>query len=120
MTLLRKVTSTLLIRIALLLTSIFFLQTVDDQKKKFTKRKVAAADAARALYRRIARPDEDEFESILRDNLIRNCPITVDDANRALLIYGPDVPALKGTTHRSAAAPHVRDSNFRSSYDIGR
>jgi hypothetical protein len=30
--------------------------------------------------------------------LIRNCPVTSDDAKRALKIYGPDVETLKGKT----------------------
>ena len=34
-----------------------------------------------------------------------NCPITVDDAKRALHIYGPDVESLKGKTVRNRPVP---------------
>ena len=73
----------------------------------FSRREVKAADDARELYRKIGRPDDAEFDSILRKNLIRNCPITSSDAKRALVIYGPDIAVLKGKTTRAAAAAHV-------------
>jgi hypothetical protein len=59
------------------------------------------------LYRKIGCPDEAEFQSILRNNLISNCPVTPDDAKRALIIYGPDIATLKGKTTRSVAAPRA-------------
>ena len=83
------------------------LSTVADHKKLFTPRQIADADAARALYRKLGRPDESEFLSILKKNLIRNCPVTHDDAKRAMAIYGPDVAVLKGKMTRSAAAPRI-------------
>ena len=83
------------------------VSTVAQQKKMFSRREVALADAARELYRKIGRPDEVEFQKILQQNLIRNCPVTPTDAKRALLIYGPDIAVLKGKTTRSAAAPRV-------------
>ena len=83
------------------------LNTVAEHKRMFSQRQIAAADAARALYRKIGRPDESEFQSILRGNFIRNCPVTPDDASRALLIYGPDVAVLKGKMTRSRASPRA-------------
>jgi hypothetical protein len=77
-------------------TAYTMLSTVAEQKKFFSRRKVQAADDAKTLYRKIGRPDEAKFQSILSQNLIRNCPITPRDAKRALLIYGPDIAVLKG------------------------
>ena len=76
-----------------------------EQKKLFSQREIKAADRARSLYRKIGRPDEAEFQALLRRNLlIQNCPVTVDDAKRALIIYGPDVATLKGKmTHNNAS-----------------
>lgn len=84
-----------------------FLNTVSENKKNFTARQVQGADKARDLYRKIGRPSQHFFELILRRNLIHNCPITVDDAKRALIIYGPDIATLKGKTVRGDAAKHV-------------
>ncbi|KAI2498510.1 hypothetical protein MHU86_15970 [Fragilaria crotonensis] len=46
-------------------TGYSILSTVAKQKKLFSRsREVKAADAARELYRKIGRPDENEFDSI--------------------------------------------------------
>ena len=85
-------------------TAYTMLSTVAAQKKLFSQREIKAADRARALYRKIGRPAEAEFQALLRRNLIQNCPVTADDAKRALIIYGPDVATLKGKmTHNSAS-----------------
>ena len=83
------------------------VSTVATQKRLFSTRQIAAADTARALYRKLGRPGEAEFYSILTKNLIRNCPVTPDDARRATHIYGPDVATLKGKMTRTAAAPRA-------------
>jgi hypothetical protein len=81
--------------------------TVAAQKKLFSNRQIQSANTARELYRKIGRPSEAEFQSILRHNMIRNCPVTPDDASRAVIIYGPDIACIKGKTTRQAAASHV-------------
>ena len=81
-------------------TGYTMLSTVAEQKKLFSRREIQSANAARDLYRKIGRPAEAEFQSILRNNLIRNCPVTPDDAKRALIIYGPDIAVIKGNTTR--------------------
>jgi hypothetical protein len=80
-----------------------FVTTVNGNKSRFHRREVEGADRARALYKKIGRPSQQHFEHILRNNIIRNCPVTVDDAKRAIVIYGPDVPALKGKSTKSPA-----------------
>jgi Reverse transcriptase (RNA-dependent DNA polymerase) len=85
------------------------LQTVADNKAKFTARQVESADAARKLYRLLGRPGYNRFLTALKENHILNCPITVDDAHRAELIYGKDVAFLKGKTTASPAKDHVPD-----------
>jgi hypothetical protein len=79
-------------------TDYLFLHTVADNKRSYTRRKLEGADKARALYKKIGRPSEQVFSDLLKNNLIRNCPVTPDDAKRALDIYGPDIATLKGKT----------------------
>jgi len=62
------------------------LLTVAAQKHMFSQREVKAADTARELYWKIGRPDEAEFQTILRKNQIRNCPVTPEDAQKVLII----------------------------------
>lgn len=84
---------------------VFKASKVAAQKKLFSQRGVADADAARVLYRKLGRPSEAEFQNILCNNLLHNCPLTRDDAKQASLIYGPDIAVLKGkTTCGSAVA----------------
>jgi hypothetical protein len=73
-----------------------FLLTVAGNKASFTRREIEGADKARALYRKIGPPSEKDFNDILDNQLIRNCPVTSDDAKRAVQIYGPAINVLKG------------------------
>ena len=83
------------------------LSTVAQQKKMFSRREIQSTNAARKLYPKIGRPNEASFYHILMHSLIRNCPVTPDDAKCALIIYGPDIAVVKGKTTRSAAAPRA-------------
>jgi hypothetical protein len=85
------------------------LQTVDQNKAKYTVRQVEAADKARTLYRLLGRPGHAKFLVALRENQILNCPVTVEDAQRAEHIYGPDVAFLKGKTTARPAKEHIPD-----------
>jgi hypothetical protein len=88
-------------------TAYTLLTTVADHKRMFSQRQIREAARACKLYHMIGRPDEKLFQFILRNNLILNCPVTPDDASRALTIYGPDVATLKGKMTRGRAVPHV-------------
>jgi hypothetical protein len=86
-----------------------YLQTVAENKKLFTKRQIESADKSRQLYRLLGRPGPDRFMDIVRNNLILNCPVTIDDVARAQHIYGKDVAFLKGKTTASPAKDYVPD-----------
>jgi hypothetical protein len=79
------------------------VSTVAKQKTMFSRREIQSADIAQELYRKIGRPSEADFQSILKKHLIMNCHVTPDDATRARIIYGPDVAPIKGKTTRSVA-----------------
>jgi hypothetical protein len=85
------------------------LQTVAHNKTKFAARQIEGADAASKLYHLLGRPGYSRFLSALKDNHILNCPITVDDAHRAELIYSKDITFLKGKTTASPAKDHLAD-----------
>jgi hypothetical protein len=83
------------------------VNTVSNNNAPFVTREIDLADKARDLYRKLGRPSQQKFEEILKLNLITNCPIAVDDAKRALLIYGPNLATIKGKTTRGKPTPHV-------------
>ena len=74
------------------------VQTVNKNRKMFHRREIEGAEKARSLHRLLGRPAQARFEHFLVNNLIRNCPVTVQDAKRAVLIYGPDLANIKGHT----------------------
>ena len=82
------------------------LSTVVQNKSTFMRRQIKGVDLAQALYQKLGRPSQRSFELFLCRNLIQNCPVTVDNAKRAVLIYGPNVATLIDKTTRAAAAEH--------------
>ena len=58
------------------------------------------AKRARDLYHRIGAPTIENFKHIIRQKIIKNCPITLDDINRAEHIFGKDIGTLKGKSTR--------------------
>ena len=86
-----------------------FNQTVAENKMLFSKRQIDQANAARKLYHAIGNPSTRDFRSMLRSNMIRNCPITEEDVKIAEKIYGKDISTLKGKSTRTTLAPKVRD-----------
>jgi hypothetical protein len=77
-----------------------FLTLVKANKQAFTRREIAAADAAIDFHRKIGLPNYKKFFKLLEQGYYRNCPITADDAKRALHIYGTDILMLQGKTVR--------------------
>ena len=88
-------------------TPYLFLNSVPRNATGFSPREVEGADRARTLYRQLGRPSQRDFLDALTNNVIRNCPVTPEDARRALKIYGPDPATLKGKTVKrpTAAVP---------------
>jgi hypothetical protein len=79
-----------------------FPQLVSENKSNFTRTEVEGADRARELYRKMGMPGYTYFFHLLQTNYIHNCPLTTDDAKRALQIYGPEVATIKGKTTRQS------------------
>jgi hypothetical protein len=64
-----------------------FLHTVAGNKASYTRHGIEGADQARDFYRKVGHPSEDDFNKILQNTFLHNCPVTSDDAKRALHIY---------------------------------
>ena len=77
-----------------------FLQTVESNKQYFTSAEIQGANNARSLQQMIGWPSASHFKSIVKKQLLQNCNVTVDDINRADIIYGPARPLLQGKMTR--------------------
>ena len=71
-------------------------QTVVERESQYTHREVKSAKAAQELHKRLGYPSQRDFETLLSDGYFTNSPVTVDDARRALRIYGPLQELLRG------------------------
>lgn len=79
------------------------LNTVEGNKSSFTNREIAKAKEALSVYRKIERPSQNRFYTILEPNQIMICPITADDVKRVFYIFGPDVATVRGKMIRNRA-----------------
>ncbi len=71
------------------------LQTIEENKKNYTKKKVNMAKKARELYHVFGNPSLRDFKVIIKSNSIKNCPIMIREIEIAEDIYGPDISTLK-------------------------
>jgi hypothetical protein len=73
-----------------------FLESVQDNKSYFSDAEIKGADNARILQQEMGWPSNTAFKNIIKNNLITNTEVTIDDVNRAELIYGTATPLLQG------------------------
>ena len=77
-----------------------FVQTVKENKLNFSRQELEGADKARRLQSLTGWPSTEDFKSYIHNNQILNAPITIDDINRALIVYGQHIALIKGKTTR--------------------
>jgi hypothetical protein len=82
--------------------------TVKENKMGFTQKQYENAKKARRLYHIVGCPTVENFKHILRQNIIKNCPVTPEDVNIAEKIFGGDIGTLKGKSTRRRPTP-VKD-----------
>jgi hypothetical protein len=73
-----------------------FLETVKGNKEYFTAQEIKGAENARLLQQQTGWPSTDNLKSYIKKQLLDNCRVTVDDVNRADIIFGPAEPTLEG------------------------
>lgn len=82
------------------------VNTVADNRSRYTRRAYSRAVYARKLQAIIGRPNTRHYMDIVDRNLLPNCPISRHDIAAAEDIFGPDVGSLKGKTVRRPV-PHA-------------
>jgi len=85
--------------------------TVKENQMGYTQQQFEDARKARRLYHIMGCPTVQNFKHILRQNIIKNCPVTIEDVNNAEKIFGPDIGTMKGKTTRSQP-PAVKKDNI--------
>ena len=77
-----------------------FVQTVRENMKLFTCRQIKGATKAQELYELLQCPSEPDFDTTLRNNAIKGCKVTLEDARIMWQIWGPSVIKMKGNDTR--------------------
>ena len=70
---------------------VILIQTVQENKEGYSKRHIKYAQEARDLYAKVGYPSPRDFQKLTSENMIMNCPVTVEDVIRADKIYGRDI-----------------------------
>jgi hypothetical protein len=89
--------------------SSFLVSTLAENRIGYTQRQFENAKRARGLYHRLGCPPMETFRQLIRGNLIGDSPVTIEDANIAERIFGPDVGVLKGRSTRPRPVPVRND-----------
>eukprot|EP00934_Nitzschia_sp_Nitz4_P008987 Nitzschia sp. Nitz4//scaffold353_size16344//11151//16190//NITZ4_008865-RA/size16344-processed-gene-0.13-mRNA-1//1//CDS//3329548925//8977//frame0 len=86
------------------------VNTVANNRSNYTDADYSRAVTARQMLIKIGRPNIRDFENVIRQNAIPNCPVTIRDIRMAEDIFGPDIGSLKGKTTRRK--PHRIRTDF--------
>jgi hypothetical protein len=79
------------------------VNTVEDNRVKYSKRDHSKAVLARMVQKIIGRPRTRTFLDIVDKNLFQKCPVKREDIIAAERIFGPEVGSLMGKTVRRTA-----------------
>jgi len=75
-----------------------FINTVDNNKTKYTIKEYSDAVCAHSLQNIIGRPNTQDFIEYIERNMIPNCPINKADILHAKDIFGVNIGSLQGKT----------------------
>jgi hypothetical protein len=76
------------------------VETIEENGQFFLQRQIESAKSARSLYEMIGRPPYQDFLGIVKNNLLPNISISVNDIMNAEKIFGKDLGSLQGKTIR--------------------
>jgi len=74
------------------------VNTVDNNKSKYSITQHSSANKAHALQNIIGRPSTEDFIKYVKGNMIPNCNITRQDILRVEDIFRPNLGSVKGKT----------------------
>ena len=85
------------------------MNTVEKNMEGFTDRQIEMASKARRLQHIMGLPCIQDFKAMVQNNMIKNCPITLQDIATAEQVYGKSVGVIKGKVTRQKPEPVITD-----------
>ena len=86
-----------------------FVNSVVQNERLFTKREIQQAKLAKDLVRKLGYPSIHDVIKMINQGIIINCPVTVQDIQRSIQVYGEDIASLKGKI--TDTAPTIVNTN---------
>ena len=77
---------------------IALVTTIHDDDKVYTKKQVERAIKAQQLQTLLGYSLKKDFDSMVGDNLIANCPVIPENVSHAHKLFGENVASLRGKT----------------------
>ena len=53
------------------------IQTVQENEESYSKRQIKDAQEARDIHAKVGYPSPQDFQKLIAENMILNCPVTV-------------------------------------------
>ena len=75
-----------------------FVETVSENMQLFTKRQITSAQQAPDLQAGLGFPSVQDYQWIVKTNMLKDCPVVSQDVDVALKVWDRQVPILKGKT----------------------
>ena len=82
-----------------------------DNKQLFSARQYLRVKESRELYGMLGVPSLTDYVAAVKNNLIPNIKIGVQDIKNAEQIFGKDLGSIQGKSTRTKPAPVVADSD---------
>ena len=80
---------------------LMFVNTIRENFKEYTRHKVKKMTEARRIQGMIVNPTKREFVGMVREQLLTDCPVTMQDVDNANQIFGLDLANLRGKMTRT-------------------
>jgi hypothetical protein len=85
------------------------VQTVQGNYEGYTKREVLKPNKVHHAQAMLGNPSKKDYNEMVSNNLIANCPIFPTDVSNAQAILGQDLASIQGKTIWRTPAPVVAD-----------
>ena len=79
-----------------------YVATVAENLRRYTKREVAGAEAAREMMARLGHASTQETIDMLQSGVL-DCAVTKEDVRRADVIFGHSIASIKGKTNKKSS-----------------
>ena len=85
------------------------VQTLSMNDAKYSKCQLKSVKLVREIDAKVGYLSQKDFKKLIKSNIIKNCPVNLDDTIRADKIYCPNIASLKVKTTQTKLDPVVTD-----------